>query len=176
MDFTYILDALPDLMSGLKVTLLVSGLAILLSCALGAIGAALRTSGFKPAEYVVTAYVEFTRGTPYLVQIFFVFYGLPSLGLRLSLFWSGVVALTVWASAFQIENFRAGLAAVGHGVRDASASLGLRRWHHVAFIVLPLASRAALPSTMNTIVATVKNSAYLQARRADLRRRRSHRL
>jgi polar amino acid transport system permease protein len=144
-------------------TLLVSGLAILLSCMIGALGAALRTSGFKPVEYAVTAYVEFIRGTPYLVQIFFIFYGLPSLGIRFSVFWCGVIALTTWASAFQIENFRAGLLAVGHGVHDASASLNLKRWHHALFVVFPLAARAALPSTMNTIVATVKNSAYLQA-------------
>jgi His/Glu/Gln/Arg/opine family amino acid ABC transporter permease subunit len=163
MDFAYIISALPDLMSGLQVTLTVSALAILFSVVIGAAGAALRTSGFKPAEYVITAYVEFIRGTPYLVQIFFIFYGLPSLGVRFSVFWSGVIALTVWASAFQIENFRAGLAAIGHGVRDASASLGLRPWQHGVFVVLPLATRAALPSAMNTIVATVKNSAYLQA-------------
>jgi polar amino acid transport system permease protein len=163
MDFTYILNALPDLMSGLKMTLVVSGLAILLSCIIGALGAALRTSGFKPVEYAVTAYVEFIRGTPYLVQIFFIFYGLPSLGIRFSVFWCGVIALTTWASAFQIENFRAGLVAVGHGVHDASASLNLKRWHHALFVVFPLAARAALPSAMNTIVATVKNSAYLQA-------------
>jgi His/Glu/Gln/Arg/opine family amino acid ABC transporter permease subunit len=163
MDFTYILNALPDLMSGLKITLLVSGLAILISCIIGALGAALRTSGFRPAEYAVRAYVEFIRGTPFLVQIFFIFFGLPSLGLRFSVFWCGVIALTAWASAFQIENFRAGLAAVGHGVHDASASLGLKRWHHALFVVVPLAARAALPSAMNTIVATVKNSAYLQA-------------
>jgi polar amino acid transport system permease protein len=142
---------------------MVSGLAIILSCLIGALGAALRTSGFKPAEYAVRGYVEFIRGTPYLVQIFFIFYGLPSLGLRFSVFWSGVIALTVWASAFQIENFRAGLAAVGRGMNDASASLGLHRWHHALFVVLPLAARAALPSSMNTLVATVKNSAYLQA-------------
>ncbi len=163
MDFTYILQALPDLMSGLKMTLLVSGLAIVLSCAIGVIGAALRTSGFAPLRYLVTAYVEFIRGTPYLVQIFFIFYGLPSLGMRFSVFWSGVIALTVWASAFQIENFRAGMAAIGQGVKDASASLGLKRWQHGLLVVLPLAARAALPPTMNTIVATVKNSAYLQA-------------
>ena len=78
MDFAYIISALPDLMSGLKVTLMVSALAILLSLAIGVAGAALRTSGFKPAEYLVTAYVEFIRGTPYLVQIFFIFYGLPA--------------------------------------------------------------------------------------------------
>lgn len=163
MDFAYILEALPDLMTGLKMTLIVSFLAILLSCLVGLLGAILRTSGFKPLRYAVTAYVEFVRGTPYLVQIFFIFYGLPSLGIRLNIFWSGVVALTTWASAFQIENFRAGLAAVGAGMRDASASLGLKSWQHGLFIVLPLATRSALPSAMNTIVATVKNSAYLQA-------------
>jgi len=163
MDFAYILEALPDLMTGLKMTLIVSFLAILLSCLVGLLGAILRTSGFKPLRYAVTAYVEFVRGTPYLVQIFFIFYGLPSLGIRLNIFWSGVVALTTWASAFQIENFRAGLAAVGAGMRDASASLGLKSWQHGLFIALPLATRSALPSAMNTIVATVKNSAYLQA-------------
>ncbi|WP_041365183.1 amino acid ABC transporter permease [Neorhizobium galegae] len=163
MDFAYILEALPDLMTGLKMTLIVSFLAIFLSCLIGLLGAVLRTSGVKPLQYAVTAYVEFIRGTPYLVQIFFIFYGLPSLGMRFSIFWSGVIALTAWASAFQIENFRAGLAAVGRGMHDASASLGLKRWQHSVFVILPLATRAALPSAMNTIVATVKNSAYLQA-------------
>ena len=97
------------------------------------------------------------------MQIFFIFYGLPSIGMRLSIFWSGALALTIWASAFHIESFRAGLSAVGNGMRDASGSLGLRPWQHAWLVVRPIALRAALPSTMNTIVATVKNSAYLQA-------------
>ncbi|UIY32322.1 ABC transporter permease subunit (plasmid) [Neorhizobium galegae] len=83
MDFAYILEALPDLMTGLKMTLIVSFLAIVLSCLIGLLGAVLRTSGVKPLQYAVTAYVEFIRGTPYLVQIFFIFYGLPSLGAAL---------------------------------------------------------------------------------------------
>lgn len=163
MDFNYIYKTLPDLFAGLGMTLLVSSVAICLSLLLGVIGAALRTSGIKALEYTVAGYVEFIRGTPYLVQIFFIFYGLPSIGLTLSIFWSGAVALTIWASAFHIESFRAGLSSVGQGIKDASASLSLKRWHHAWFIVLPLALRSALPSAMNTIVATVKNSAYLQA-------------
>jgi polar amino acid transport system permease protein len=107
--------------------------------------------------------VEFIRGTPYLVQVFFVFYGLPSLGLKLSIFWSGVVALTIWASVFHIESFRAGLSSVSKDMRDASASLGLGQIHHVLMVVFPIAARVALPSMLNTIVATIKNSAYLQA-------------
>ena len=98
-----------------------------------------------------------------MVQVFFIFYGLPSLGLTLSAFWSGVVALTVWASVFHIESFRAGLSAVGKEIQNASASLGLRSWQHTLFVVLPIATRSALPSSLNTIVATIKNSAYLQA-------------
>lgn len=163
MDWNYIYRALPDLLDGLGMTLLVSGVAIVLSLVIGVAGALLRTCGVRPVEMFVSGYVEFIRGTPYLVQIFFIFYGLPSIGLTLSIFWSGALALTIWASAFHIESFRAGLASVGQGMRDASASLSLGRWHHAWFIVLPLALRAALPSVMNTVVATVKNSAYLQA-------------
>lgn len=163
IDWGYIWDAIPDLMRGLGVTLAVSLLAVLFSLAIGAIGCALRVSPLKPLKYIVAGYVEFIRGTPYLVQVFFVFYGLPSLGMKLSIFWSGVVALTIWASAFHIESFRAGLTSVSKDIRNASASLGLRPWHHGLLIVFPIAARSALPSTLNTIVSTIKNSAYLQA-------------
>lgn len=163
LDWKYIYAALPDLMAGLAMTLLVSGLAIVLSLLIGAAGCAARMSRFRWLSALVAGYVEFIRGTPYLVQVFFVFYGLPSLGMPLSVFWSGVVALTAWASVFHIESFRAGLAAVHRGMRDASASLGLKPWHHAVFVVGPIALRAALPSLLNTVVATVKNSAYLQA-------------
>lgn len=163
MDWSYILEALPDLMRGLGVTLMVSGLAIFFSLLIGLAGCALRVSGIPILSRIVGAYVEFFRSTPFLVQVFFVFYGLPSLGLMLSVFWSGVVALTVWASVFHIESFRAGFTSVGRNSHDASASLGLKGWHHALFIVFPIALRSALPSTLNTVVGTIKNSAYLQA-------------
>lgn len=163
IDWAYILNAGPDLIQGLGMTLLVSVLAILFSLTIGAIGCALRVSRLRPAAWAVAAYVEFIRGTPYLVQIFFVFYGLPSLGVKLSIFWSGVLALTVWASAFHIESFRAGLSSVSRDIHNASASLGLRAWHHALLVVIPIAARSALPSTLNTVVGTIKNSAYLQA-------------
>lgn len=161
-DWIYIYETLPRLIDGLYMTLLVSGVSIVLSLLIGLVGAYFRTSSIRALSKIVVGYVEFIRGTPFLVQIFFIFYGLPSIGVVLSTFWSGAAALTLWASAFHIESFRAGLATVSPGVKDASASLGLRRWHHAAFIVLPIALRAALPSTLNTVVATLKNSAYLQ--------------
>ncbi|MGB3337911.1 MAG: ABC transporter permease subunit, partial [Devosia sp.] len=117
MDFDYIIQALPALLSGLMMTIMVSFLAVVFSLFMGLVGTVLRLTGFKPFQYLVTAFVEFIRGTPYLVQIFFIFYGLPAMGLKLSIFWSGVVALSLWASAFHIENFRAGLTAVGRGIQ-----------------------------------------------------------
>lgn len=161
-DWIYIYETLPSLIDGLGMTLLVSGVAIVLSLLIGLVGAYFRASGIRALSAIVVAYVEFIRGTPFLVQIFFIFYGLPNIGIVLSTFWSGVAALTLWASAFHIESFRAGLATVSPGVQDASASLGLRTWHRAVLVILPIALRAALPSILNTVVATLKNSAYLQ--------------
>ncbi len=163
IDWAYIYAAIPDLLKGLGVTLVVSLLAIVFSLLLGLIGCAMRVSRYRPLRYIIIGYVEFIRGTPYLVQIFFIFYGLPSLGLQMSIFWSGVTALTVWASAFHIESFRAGYSAVSKDTHNASASLGFRDWHHVVLVVVPIALRSALPSTLNTVVGTIKNSAFLQA-------------
>lgn len=163
IDWAYIWEAVPDLIDGLVMTLLVSFLAIVFSLLAGTVGCALRVSSSKILNYLIATYVEFIRGTPYLVQVFFVFYGLPSLGLKLSIFWSGVVALSIWASAFHIESFRAGLSSVSRDIRNASASLGLRPWQHGLFVVFPIAARSSFPSTLNTVVSTIKNSAYLQA-------------
>lgn len=162
-DWSYIVEMLPRLMRGLGMTLVVSGLAIVLSLAAGLLGAWCRTRRSRLISLAGAGYVEFIRGTPFLVQIFFIFYGLPGIGLTLNAFWSGVVALTLWASAFHTESFRAGFAAVPPGMKDASASLGLRPRHHATLVVFPLALRAALPSLLNTVVATIKNSSYLQA-------------
>lgn len=163
MDWGYIIDALPALLRGLGTTIMVSVLAVTFSLLLGLAGCMLRLSSIPFAGRIVAGYVEFVRSTPFLVQVFFIFYGLPDLGLKLSIFWSGVMALTMWASVFHIESFRAGFTAVGRNMSDASASLGLKGWQHVLFVVAPIALRSALPSTLNTVVGTIKNSAYLQA-------------
>jgi len=163
IDWAYIVDALPALFRGLGTTIMVSVLAIVFSLLLGLAGCMLRLSNIPLAGRIVAAYVEFVRGTPFLVQVFFIFYGLPDLGLTLSIFWSGVLALTIWASVFHIESFRAGFTSVGRNISDACASLGLKSWHHGLFVIVPIALRSALPSTLNTVVGTIKNSAYLQA-------------
>ena len=162
-DVDYIIAAIPSLMNGLLMTIIVSLLSISLAVLIGIAGAAARIFNTPVASQLAKGYVEFIRNTPLLVQIFFIFFGLPTIGLKLSVFWSGVVALTVWGGAFNIENFRGGFLAVPKGLREAAFSLGLTRLHYLALVAMPIGLRVSIPSVLNTAVSTLKNSAYLQA-------------
>jgi polar amino acid transport system permease protein len=162
-ELDYLLRQMPALRAGILVTIQVSAIAVALSIAIGLVGASLRVLRVPVLSQLVAAYVEFIRNTPLLVQLFFVFFGLPALGLTLSLFWSGVLALTLWAGAFQTENVRGGLSAIQPGLREAARALGLTRGQYLRLIGLPLAVRTGLPSMLNTCVSLVKNSAYVSA-------------
>jgi His/Glu/Gln/Arg/opine family amino acid ABC transporter permease subunit len=162
-ELDYLLRQLPALRAGLLLTVQVSAIAILISLGVGLLGASVRVLRVPVLAPLVALYVEFIRNTPLLVQIFFVFFGLPAIGLTLSLFWSGVLALVVWAGAFQVENVRGGLAAVAPGLREAARALGLTRAQYLRLVGLPLAVRVGLPAMLNTAVSLVKNSAYLSA-------------
>jgi His/Glu/Gln/Arg/opine family amino acid ABC transporter permease subunit len=162
-DLDYLLRQLPALRAGLLLTVQASAIAILLSLAVGLVGASLRVLRVPLLAPLVAGYVEFIRNTPLLVQLFFVFFGLPAIGLTLSLFWSGVLALVLWAGAFQVENIRGGLTAVAPGLREAARALGLSNAQYLRLVGLPLAVRIGLPAMLNTAVSLVKNSAYLSA-------------
>lgn len=162
-DVAYLTAQWPALMRGLWLTVQVSALSIVLSIAVGVLGAAARVLQVPVLDKLVVGYVEFIRNTPLLAQLFFIFYGLPGLGLRLSLFWSGVLCLTVWAGAYQIENVRGGLETVGKGLREAAFSLGLSPWRYFRLVAAPMAIRVGLPSMLNTSISLLKNSSYLQA-------------
>jgi polar amino acid transport system permease protein len=162
-DLEYLQRQLPALRAGLALTVQASGLAILISIAIGLVGASWRALRIPVLGWLAAAYVELIRNTPLLVQIFFVFFGLPTIGLKLSLFWSGVAALALWAGAFQIENVRGGLAAIAPGLPEAARALGLTRGQYLRKVGLPLAVRTGLPAMLNTCVSLIKNSAYLSA-------------
>jgi His/Glu/Gln/Arg/opine family amino acid ABC transporter permease subunit len=162
-DLSYLLEQWPALLRGLWLTIQVSVLAIVLSVLVGLIGAAARVLRVPVLDKLVIGYVEFIRNTPILAQLFFIFYGLPGIGIRLSLFWSGVLCLSVWAGAYQIENIRGGLETVGKGLREAAFSLGLTPWRFFRLVAAPIAVRVSLPSMLNTSISLLKNSSYLQA-------------
>ncbi len=156
-------DALPTLLRGALLTLQVSALAIALAAAVGVAVAAARTAPLPPLRWLGAAYVEVFRNTPLLVQIFFVFFGLPRVGLRLSPFQSGLLALSLYTAAYNAEVFRAGLEAVPRGLREAAAALGLSGWQRFRHVVLPVAVRISLPALGNNFVALVKNSSLVSA-------------
>ena len=162
-DPDYLVRQLPALGAGLLLTVQISAVAILLSLAIGLAGAVARALKVPVLSQLVAGYVELIRNTPLLVQIFFVFFGLPTIGMRLSLFWSGTVALALWAGAFQAENMRGGLAALAGGLSEAARALGLTRGQYLRLVGIPLAVRTGLPSILNTCVSLIKNSAYLSA-------------
>ncbi|WNJ91014.1 amino acid ABC transporter permease [Bosea sp. 685] len=162
-DLAYLMAQGPALMRGLWLTVQVSAISIVLSIVIGLMGAAVRVLKLPVLDKLVIGYVEFIRNTPLLAQLFFIFYGLPTIGLKLSLFWSGVLSLTLWAGAYQIENIRGGLETVAKGLREAAFSLGLTPWRFFRLIAAPMAIRVGLPSMLNTSISLLKNSSYLQA-------------
>jgi His/Glu/Gln/Arg/opine family amino acid ABC transporter permease subunit len=162
-DPAYLLAQVPALLGGLGMTLLLTAISIVLSLAIGIAGGAIRSQRVPVLAPLAGAYVELIRNTPILVQLFFLFYGLPAVGMRMSLFWTGIVCLTLWGGAYQVENFRGGFAAVGQGMREAALALNLRPRNFLRYVALPIALRVSLPSIVNTAISQLKNSSYLQA-------------
>jgi His/Glu/Gln/Arg/opine family amino acid ABC transporter permease subunit len=150
---------LPYLLEGAGLTILISAVAMVLAVVLGIVLAALTQAPL--GRRVVRGYVEIFRNTPLLIQIFIVYFGLPQLGLRLSPFLSGLLALVLYAAAYNTEIFRAGLEAVPHGQHEAARSLGLAPLAALRWVIVPQALRIAYPALGNNLVSLVKNSSLV---------------
>ena len=152
---------MPLFAHGAWLTLAVSVLAMLLAVAVGLVVAVGRAFGPTPFRFVCVAYVELFRGTPLLVQLTMVYFGLPELGLTLSPFTAGVVALGLNYAAAESENYRAGLMSVPRSQLDAARSLGLSTTQALRHVVLPQAARVALPPMTNDFIALLKDSSLV---------------
>lgn len=148
---------------GVTETLTVSGLAITLAMILALLAALGRLSTFPPFYALSTFYVSLIRGTPLYLQIFFFFLALPQLGIILTGLWAGVLALGLNYGAYMSEIFRAGLASVGKGQREAAIALGMTPRQTMQRIVLPQALRFAIPPIGNDFIAMTKDSALVSA-------------
>lgn len=148
---------------GVTETLTVSGLAITLAMILALVAALGRLSTFPPFYALSTFYVSLIRGTPLYLQIFFFFLALPQLGIILTGLWAGVLALGLNYGAYMSEIFRAGLASVGKGQREAAIALGMTPRQTMQRIVLPQALRFAIPPIGNDFIAMTKDSALVSA-------------
>ena len=164
LDFSVLARFEHALFLGLMTTLQLTAVCILLGCSLGFLVGLARTSRSKALRFVSGIYVEFFRGTPVLIQLFWIFFCLPLiLGVELTNFVSGVVALTLYMGAITSETFRASLKSIGPEQVDACVALGLPRRVQVTSVVLPQAVLRAVPTLLSNCVSLFKESALVSA-------------
>ena len=161
LDFGALSGYLGLFLQGLWVTLGLTTISATLGIALSIGGAATVRSGPKWARASVLAYVELIRNTPFIVQMFFIFFGLPSLGLKLTALQAATLAMTINLTAYAIEIVRAGIEAVPPGQREAGAALGIRPATVFLWVVLPQALANVYPALVSQIVMTMLESAVV---------------
>jgi polar amino acid transport system substrate-binding protein len=144
-------------------TLTVSLTAMALAVLVGLVLAVCRLFGPIPLRWLATGYIEVMRGTPLLIQLLFIFYGLPNIGIRLSPFVASVLGLGLNYAASEAENYRAGLLAVPAGQWHAALALGLTRAKTLRLVILPQALRLVLPPLTNDFIALLKDSSLVSA-------------
>lgn len=159
IDFQLIIESLPILLQGLKVTLHIASLGCLIGFSLGTLLALLHTSHNAFLRFIVTCYVIIIRGTPMLIQILCAFYVLPQLGLKLDAVTTAIIAIGLNSAAYISQIIKTGITSVGGGQLEAAKTLGLSRSDTIRFIILPQALRIALPALGNEFVTLVKDSA-----------------
>ena len=160
-NFRVILEYLPLFLGGLKSTFLISVFSIGLAIATGIIACACRISGIKPLKYPAIAYIEIIRSTPLLVQIYFLYFGLPTLGIRVPEIQTGIIALMLNSGAYIAEIIRAGINSVEPGQIEAGVSSGLNYVQRMRFIILPQALGVTVPPLLGQAIVLVKDSALL---------------
>jgi polar amino acid transport system permease protein len=158
---SFVQDNWDELLHALLRTLEVSAIAIVGAFFIGAILGAARAHRIPVVSQLAACYVELIRNTPILVQIFFIFFGLPEIGIKLDTFTVAWLAVMIWGGAFNTENFRAGFEAVPHRYREAGLALGFGRLATFLNVTLPIGGRIALPASINTYIAVVKNTSLL---------------
>jgi len=152
----YIRIAAQPLAEGLLITFQVSAVCLVIGLLIGFPAALVRVYGPKWLKWLVTGFIEVLRGTPVLVQLFLIYYGLPQFGITLSAFTSAYIALGMNSGAYQAEYIRGAIQAISSGQMMAARSIGMTRFQAIRHIIIPQAVRFAIPAWSNEAVAMVK--------------------
>ena len=151
-------EFLPILLQGLWLTLLVTAGSLALSTLLGLIWALMRVSGARALRWLAKSIVNVIRGIPIIVQLFYIYFVMPELGVTLTALQAAIIGLGIAYSAYQAENFRAGIEAIDKGQIEASESLGMGWALMMRRVVLPQAVKIILPPYGNTMIMMLKDS------------------
>jgi putative glutamine transport system permease protein len=163
MHWNVLADNAGPLLLGLVTTIEISALALIIALVVGVAVAVLRVAPSRALRRIGTAYVELFRNIPLLVQIFFLFFALPSAGITLPAFWCGVLAIGIYTAAFVAEAIRSGISAVAHGQLEAALASGLRYTQAMRLVILPQAIRLTIPPLGNTVLNMIKNTSLVSA-------------
>ena len=167
-DLALIFDSLPKMLAGFRVTLQLLVVSGLLGLILAILLLLMRLSGKFYLDWVAQVYIYIFRGTPILVQIFIIYYGLPQFeAVRDSIFWSilreptgcAILALTLNTGAYVSEILRGGVLGVDKGLLEAGSALGMSARQNFIYITTPLATRLALPAYSNDVISLLKSTA-----------------
>jgi polar amino acid transport system permease protein len=153
----------PILLEGAGITVLVTIGALLLATVLGLVWALMRTSHFKVLSRISATIVNIIRGIPILVQLFYIYFVLPDIGIQFNALQAGIIGLGVAYSAYMAEVFRAGIEAIDVGQIEAAQSLGMTRRLVMTRVILPQAFQIALPPYGNNLIMLLKDSSQTSA-------------
>ncbi|WP_161865695.1 amino acid ABC transporter permease [Pseudomonas yangonensis] len=158
-DFAAVLQHSDLLLQGAAFTLALTAIGTLLGVGLGIVGAILRAWRIRPFDRIFGVYVELIRNTPFIVQLFFIFFGLPSLGVRLSEWEAAVLAMVINLGAYSTEIIRAGIQAIPHGQLEAASALAMSRFETFRHVVLRPALGKVWPALSSQIIIVMLGSA-----------------
>ena len=160
-NFAPVLAAWDQLLLGAWLTIQLSGAAMALGLVVSVLGALAKTSGVRPLRWAVDVYVEVIRNTPFLVQIFFFYFGLPSLGVRLGPNEAALLALVVNFGAYGTEIIRAGIESIAKGQIEAGTALGLSRMQIFGYVIMKPALRTVYPSLTSQFIYLMLTSSVV---------------
>lgn len=149
------------IMEGAEVTLTIFFVTLILSLPLGGLAALGRISTFAPIKYLMEFYVWIMRGTPLMLQLLFVYFALPMVGIKLPDVAAALLAFTLNYAAYFAEIFRAGIQAIPRGQYEAAKALGLKHWQMMRHIIFPQVLRVVLPPISNETINLVKDTSLI---------------
>lgn len=163
MDFEAILRYIPLYIEAAQLTITLGGIGILLSIIVGFACSLIRYYKIPIAKKVVGVYIELSRNTPLLIQLFFLYYGLPKLGIKISAEACGIVSLTFLGGSYMAEAFRGGLEAVSKTQIESGMSIGLNGWQLIRYVILPQAFAVSVPAIGANIIFLLKETSIFSA-------------
>lgn len=163
LDTPFMLEHVPDFVHAALVTIGVAGAAIIASLLVAVFNSILLYFRVPILTAIVRAYIELARNTPLLIQLFFLYFALPSIGIRMSSYTTALLAMTFLGGGYLTEVFRAGIEAVPKSQLESGLALGLSRWQLFRDIVLPQALRIATPSLFTNFIFLLKETTVVSA-------------